>query len=170
MHYLIEKGLAPFSAFKIMEQVRKGKGLKPDDITVMREHKVPDWYIESCQRIKYMFPKAHAVAYVINALRIAYCKVHQPVAFYATYFTVMRHALNAPEVAGGKRAIRTAMDELEAVGRRKLAKNEQDVLTVYELALEMCERGIRLRPVDIYKSDATRCVIENGEIIPPSCC
>jgi len=167
MHYLIEKGLAPFSAFKIMEQVRKGKGLKPDDITAMRAQKVPDWYIASCQNIKYMFPKAHAVAYVINALRIAYCKVHQPVAFYATYFTVMRHALNAPVVAGGKRTIRVAMDELESVGRRKLAKNEQDVLTVYELALEMCERGIRMRPVDIYKSDATRCVIENGEIIPP---
>jgi len=167
MHYLIEKGLAPFSAFKIMEQVRKGKGLKPDDVSAMRAQKVPDWYIESCQRIKYMFPKAHAVAYVINALRIAYCKVHQPVAFYATYFTVMRHALNAPVVAGGKRAIRAAMDELEATGRRKLAKNEQDILTVYELALEMCERGIRMRPVDIYKSDATHCVIENGEIIPP---
>jgi DNA polymerase-3 subunit alpha (Gram-positive type) len=167
MHYLIEKGIAPFTAFKIMEQVRKGKGLKPDDVTVMRDHKVSDWYIESCQKIKYMFPKAHAVAYVINALRIAYCKVHHPAAFYATYFTVMRHALNAPVVAGGKRAIRAAMDELEATGRRKLAKNEQDVLTVYELALEMCERNIRMRPVDIYKSDAARCVIEGGEIIPP---
>ncbi|MCX7002992.1 MAG: PolC-type DNA polymerase III [bacterium] len=170
MHYLIEKGMAPFSTYKIMEQVRKGKGLKPDDIMAMREHTVPDWYIESCQKIKYNFPKAHAVAYVINALRIAYCKVHRPVAFYASYFTVKRHALNAPVVAGGKRAIRAAIDELEAGGRCKLAKNEQEILTVYEVALEMCERGICMRPVDIYKSDAARCIIENGDIIPPLCC
>lgn len=167
MLYLIHKGVPPLHAFKIMEQVRKGKGLKPEDIKVMREHDVPAWYIESCQKIKYMFPKAHAVAYVLNAVRIAYCKVHYPVAFYATYFTVMRHAANVRVIAQGKAAIRAAMDELLAHGRRKLSKKDEDELTVYEVALEMVERGIRMRNIDLYKSDAARCVIEGDEIIPP---
>jgi DNA polymerase-3 subunit alpha (Gram-positive type) len=167
MHYLIEKGIAPFAAFKIMEQVRKGRGLTPDDVALLRNHAVPDWYIESCQKIKYMFPKAHAVAYVINAVRIAYCKVHHPVAYYATYFTVMRHALNVSVVAGGTAAVRAAIEALEREGRRKLSDKDQNALSVFEIALEMCVRGIRMRPVDIYASDAVRCVIENGEIIPP---
>lgn len=167
MLYLISKNVPPLHAFKIMEQVRKGKGLKPEDVEVMKRHNVPAWYIDSCQKIKYMFPKAHAVAYVLNAVRIAYCKVHHPVAFYATYFTVMRHAANAQVISAGKAAIRAAMDELLAQGRRKLSKKDEDALTVYEVACEMAERGIRMRNIDLYKSDAVRCVIEGNEIIPP---
>lgn len=167
MLYLISKHVPPKHAFKIMEQVRKGKGLTPEDIEVMKRNHVPAWYIESCQKIKYMFPKAHAVAYVLNAVRIAYCKVHHPVAFYATYFTVMRHAANARVLSAGKAAIRAAMDELLAQGRRKLTKKDEDALTVYEVGLEMLERGIRMRNIDLYKSDAVRCVIEGNEIIPP---
>ncbi|MCX7847068.1 MAG: PolC-type DNA polymerase III, partial [bacterium] len=167
MLYLINKGVPPLHAFKIMEQVRKGKGLKPEDIEVMKRHHVPNWYIESCQKIKYMFPKAHAVAYVLNAVRIAYCKVHHPVAFYATYFTVMRHAANVQVISQGKAAIRAAMETLLAQGRRKLTKKDEDELTVYEVALEMFERGIRMRNIDLYKSDAVRCVIDGNDIIPP---
>ncbi len=167
MLYLISRQVPPLHAFKIMEQVRKGKGLKPDDSEVMKRSGVPAWYIDSCQKIKYMFPKAHAVAYVLNAMRIAYCKVHHPVAFYATYFTVMRHAANASVLSAGKAAIRAAMDELLAQGRRKLTKKDEDALTVLEVGCEMAERGIRMRPIDLYRSDAVRCVIDGTEIIPP---
>ncbi len=167
MHDLVAKGVEPFTAFKIMEKVRKGKGLKPEDVEVMKSHGVPDWYIDSCRKIKYMFPKAHAVAYVVNAFRIAYCKVHYPVAFYATYFTVMRRSLNAQVVAKGKQAIKEAIDNFLREGRRKLSANDLNALTVLEVALEMVERGVRMRPIDVYKSRATRCLVEDGEIIPP---
>jgi DNA polymerase-3 subunit alpha (Gram-positive type) len=167
MHDLISKGLEEFTAFKIMEQVRKGKGLTPEDVEVMRAHDVPEWYIDSCQKIKYMFPKAHAVAYVLNAARIAYCKVHHPVEFYATYFTVMRHRINAMTVAGGRKAISDAINELASKGRRQLTANDQATLVVLEVALEMTERGITMLPIDVYKSDPARCIIEDGKIIPP---
>ena len=168
MHYLIAKDVEPFAAFKIMEKVRKGKGLTDNDIALMKDKKVPQWYIDSCLKIKYMFPKAHAVAYVINAFRIAYCKVHYPVAFYASLFTVKRGDLNPQIVANGKQAIIKAMDELLADGgRRSLTTNDKKTLDTLEIALEMAERGIVMRKLDIYKSHTTRCLIEDNEIIPP---
>ena len=167
MHYLINKGVESFSAFKIMEKVRKGRGLTPEDIEIMKVKNVPEWYINSCLKIKYMFPKAHAVAYVINAFRIAYCKVHYPVAFYASYFTVKRGALNPQIVAGGKNTIIKAMENLLAEGKRNLSHNDASSLDSLEIALEMVERGFIMRKLDIYKSHSTRCIIENGEIIPP---
>jgi|GEM_PF-740389 len=169
MNDLIAKDIDPFMAFKIMEQVRKGKGLKKEDVEVMKEKKIPDWYIESCKKIKYMFPKAHAVAYVLNAFRIAYCKVHYPVEFYAAYFTVMRHALDAKSAAAGSNAIRSKIQEilLDSGGRRKLSPNDKTTLTVLEVALEMNERGIKMLPIDVYKSLPGKCVIEDGKIIPP---
>ena len=167
MHYLIGKGVDSFIAFKIMEKVRKGKGLTPEDIESMKSKDVPEWYIDSCLKIKYMFPKAHAVAYVINAFRIAYCKVHFPVAFYASHFTVKRGALNPQIVACGRNEIVKAMENLLVEGKRNLSHNDASALDSLEIALEMVERGIKMRPLDIYKSHPTRCVIENGEIIPP---
>ena len=168
MHYLINKGVEPFLAFKIMEKVRKGKGLKKEDIQVMKENNVPQWYIDSCLKIRYMFPKAHAVAYVINAFRIAYCKVHYPIAFYASLFTVKRGDLNPQIVSGGRQKIIKAMDELLADGgRRSLTANDRRTLDTLEIALEMVDRGIKMRNLDIYKSHATKCIIENDEIIPP---
>ncbi|NLF38975.1 PolC-type DNA polymerase III [bacterium] len=167
MNGLIAKGMEPRRAFKIMEQVRKGKGLSPDDVKHMRQHGVPEWYVDSCQKIKYMFPKAHAVAYVLNAMRVAYCKVHHPVAYYATMFTIMREAADAVTIARGRDAIKARLQELLRAGRRNLNANEQDTLNALELAMEMTCRGIRMRAVDIDKSEATKCVIENNEIIPP---
>lgn len=168
MNYLIEKGVDAFVAFTIMERVRKGKGITEEQRHTLRHHGVPEWYITSCERIKYMFPKAHAVAYVINAFRIAYCKVHHPVAFYATAFTVMRHALDAVTVAQGAAAIRSKMAEMtREVSRRNLSQNDSKTYDVLELGLEMCERGIRLRPIDILTSPATICQIVDGEILPP---
>ena len=168
MNDLIAKGVEPFTAFKIMEKVRKGKGLSTDDVKVMKENKVEDWYIESCKKIKYMFPKAHAVAYVLNAFRIAFCKVHYPVEFYATYFTVSCGGLDPITAAKGSKAIREKMQEiLQDGGRRNLTANSSKTLSVLEVALEMAERGFKLRPIDIYKSLSGKCVIEDGEVIPP---
>ena len=167
MHYLIGKGVDSFAAFKIMEKVRKGKGLTPEDIEIMKAKNVPEWYISSCLKIKYMFPKAHAVAYVINAFRIAYCKVHFPVAFYASHFTVKRGALNPQIVAEGKNAIIKEMENLLVDGKRNLSHNDASALDSLEIALEMVERGVVMRKLDIYKSHSTRCIIENDEIIPP---
>lgn len=167
MHYLIAKGVDSFPAFKIMEKVRKGKGLTPKDIEIMKNNDVPQWYIDSCQKIKYMFPKAHAVAYVINAFRIAYCKVHYPVAFYSSHFTVKRGALNPQIVAGGKKEIIKTMENLLVDGKRNLSHNDASSLDSLEIALEMVERGVKMRTIDIYKSHTSRCIIENEEIIPP---
>jgi len=150
-----------------MEKVRKGKGLTPKDIEIMKNNDVPQWYIDSCQKIKYMFPKAHAVAYVINAFRIAYCKVHYPVAFYSSHFTVKRGALNPQIVAGGKKEIIKTMENLLVDGRRNLSHNDASSLDSLEIALEMVERGVKMRTIDIYKSHTSRCIIENEEIIPP---
>ncbi|MBX6394908.1 MAG: helix-hairpin-helix domain-containing protein, partial [Alicyclobacillaceae bacterium] len=166
MVYLIQKGLDPGRAFRIMESVRKGKGLKEDDETYMREHGVPDWYIESCKKIKYMFPKAHATAYVLMAVRIAYFKVHYPLAFYATYFTVRADDFELDVVLKGSDAVRRRMDEIEGKGAQASAK-EKGLLTVLEVALEMLERGFRFDRLDLYRSDATRFLIDGDRLIPP---
>ena len=166
MMYLIHKGVEPSTSFKVMESVRKGKGIKPDDIGKLREKNVPEWYIESCQKIKYMFPKAHAVAYVMMAFRIAYCKVHHPLAFYASYFSVRGTDFDADLVVQGELALRNKLAEFEAKGNNITTK-EKSLLTVVEMALEMYLRKYTFERVDLYRSDATKFMIVENGLLPP---
>ncbi|MET1247858.1 PolC-type DNA polymerase III [Sporolactobacillus sp. STCC-11] len=163
---LMHQGLEPSHAFKIMESVRKGKGLNDDWINEMKENNVPGWYMDSCLKIKYMFPKAHATAYVLMAIRISYFKVHYPILFYATYFTVRADDFDVDAMKRGSDAIRAKMDEIEKKGNDALPK-EKSLLTVLEVALEMCERGLSFQSVDLYRSDATRFLVEGDTLIPP---
>lgn len=166
MMYLIHKGVAAQLAFKVMEGVRKGKGIKPEEVAKLRESKVPEWYIDSCQKIKYMFPKAHAVAYVMMAFRIAYCKVHHPLAFYTSYFSVRGTDFDADLVLQGESALRARLAEYEAKGNAMSAK-EKSLLAVIEMALEMYLRGYTFKRVDLYKSHAVNfTIVENG-LLPP---
>ncbi|ADU30718.1 PolC-type DNA polymerase III [Evansella cellulosilytica] len=166
MVYLIYKGLEHSLAFKIMEFVRKGKGLQEDWIEEMKKHGVPDWYIGSCLRIKYMFPKAHAAAYVLMAVRIAYFKVHYPILFYAAYFTVRADDFEIDTMVKGSASIRKRIEEIYAKGLDATPK-EKSVVTVLELALEMCERGMSFKKVDLYKSKATEFIVDGDSLIPP---
>lgn len=166
MVYLIYQGLEPSLAFKIMESVRKGKGLTPEFEEEMKKNNVPSWYIESCKKIKYMFPKAHASAYVLMAVRIAYFKVHFPILYYAAYFTVRASDFDLQAMINGSQTIRAKLNEINAKGLDASPK-EKSTLTVLELALEMSERGIRMQKVDLYKSKATEFVIEGNTLIPP---
>ncbi len=166
MVYLIQKGVEPQVAFKIMESVRKGKGVKPDDVAKMREKDVPEWYVESCQKIKYMFPKAHAVAYVMMAFRIAYCKVHHPKAFYAAYCTVRATEFDADVIVQGKEVLRAKLNEFESMGNT-ISPKEKGLQTIFEIALEMYLRGFSFRKVDLYESDATKFLIVEEGLLPP---
>lgn len=166
MIYLLQKDLPPLTAFKIMESVRKGKGLSPEYEALMREKNVPDWYIDSCKKIKYMFPKAHAAAYVMMAFRIAWFKVYYPEAFYATYFSVRADAFDANIISRGRNAVKAAIEDIEGKGNMATNK-EKDLLTILEVANEMYARGIKCLPVDLYKSDATRFLITKDGILPP---
>jgi len=166
MVYLMHKGLEPSLAFKIMESVRKGKGLTDEWIEEMKKHDVPDWYIESCQKIKYMFPKAHATAYVLMAVRIAYFKVHYPILFYATYFSVRADDVDIDVMIRGSEAIRAKLEEIEAKGMDASPK-EKSLHTVLEIALEMCERGFSFKPIDLYRSSATEFLVEGDALLAP---
>lgn len=166
MIYLIHKGVDPQLAFKIMEGVRKGKGIKAEDVDKIRQNGVPEWYIESCQKIKYMFPKAHAVAYVMMAFRIAYCKIHYPLAFYASYFTVRADEFDAELITKGENVLRNKLAEFEQKGNGLTAK-EKGLQTIAEMALEMYLRGFVFRSVDLYKSDATKFIIVENGLLPP---
>lgn len=166
MVYLMQKGLEPALAFTIMEFVRKGRGLKDEWIGEMKKHNVPDWYIESCKKIKYMFPKAHAAAYVLMAIRIAYFKVHHPILFYAAYFTVRANDFDLDSMIKGSSAIRQKIDGITAKGNDASPK-EKSLLTVLEVALEMCERGFSFQKVDLYRSSATEFIVEGDTLIPP---
>lgn len=167
MNYLIFKGLQPKMSFTIMESVRKGRGLKPEHEEAMIENNVPDWYINSCKKIKYMFPKAHAVAYVMTSFRLAYCKVHYPEAFYATYFTTKVEDFDADLIIKGYDAIKAKKKEIEELGNDATQK-EKGMYIILEVAQEMYARGIKIAPVDIYKSSATEFeVIGPGLLRPP---
>lgn len=166
MNYLIFKGLKPKLAFTIMEKVRKGKGLTDDDIAEMRKHNVPEWYIDSCQKIKYMFPKAHAVAYVMMAFRIAYFKVHHPEAFYTTYFTVRADEFDADITVKGLEYVKEKMEELRRKGNEATQK-EKNQLTILEIVVESMLRGIKFLAVDLYRSDAHRFLITPNGLLPP---
>ncbi|WP_085992385.1 PolC-type DNA polymerase III [Oceanobacillus senegalensis] len=166
MVYLMHKGLEPSLAFKIMEFVRKGRGLQDEWITEMKKHNVPDWYIESCKKIKYMFPKAHAAAYVLMAIRIAYFKVHHPILFYAAYFSVRADDFDLDTMVKGSKAIRDRIEGIAAKGNDASPK-EKNLMTVLEVALEMCERGFNFKKVDLYKSSATEFLVDGDSLIPP---
>lgn len=166
MMYLIHKGVDPQLAFKTMESVRKGKGIKSDDIPKLQEKLVPEWYIDSCQKIKYMFPKAHAVAYVMMAFRIAWFKVHYPLAFYASYFTVRATEFDATLIAKGETSIRSKVFEIEQKGLNASPK-EKGLLTILEMSLEMYLRGFKFYKVDLYRSDATKFIVLDDGLLPP---
>ncbi len=175
MIYLIKKGLPPDKAFKIMESVRKGKVAKGKEakwkdeyIPLMKEHDVPDWYIKSCEKIKYMFPKAHAAAYVTNAFRIAWFKVHIPLAYYAAYYSIRAKAFDAQYMIFGKEKVKNKMKEIEIKNQKKEAtKAELDMYDDLEIVLEMYERGFEFLPVDLYESDATKFKIQDEKLRPP---
>jgi DNA polymerase-3 subunit alpha (Gram-positive type) len=166
MVYLIYQGLEPAFAFKIMESVRKGKGLSDEMEAEMRKNEVPEWYIDSCKKIKYMFPKAHAAAYVLMAVRIAYFKVHHPLLYYAAYFTVRAEDFDVDAMVKGSQAIRARIEEINAKGLDASTK-EKNLLTVMELALEMNERGFNFQKVDLYRSSANEFIIDGNSLIPP---
>ena len=167
MNYLIFKGLRPKLAFTIMENVRKGRGLKPEFIEEMKANNVPDWYIGSCQKIKYMFPKAHAVAYVMTSFRIAYCKVNYPEAFYATYFTTKVEDFDVDLVTRGLGAVRAKMEKIRELGNSATAK-ENNQYTILEVVVEMLCRGIEMEKVDIYRSHPTDFQLDGDKkILPP---
>lgn len=166
MLYLIRQGLEPSDAFAITEQVRKGKGLNEGQVERMKEAGVPQWYIDSCMKISYLFPKAHAAAYAKMAYQIAYYKVHHPAAFYATYFTVRVDDCDAGMFIQGKQAMKTAIEAVAAKGNEATAK-ERASMTVLEVAVEAVARGVGFLPVDLYRSEADRFVVESGGLRPP---
>lgn len=166
MVYLIYQGLEPSLAFKIMESVRKGKGLTPEFEADMKSNGVPAWYIDSCKKIKYMFPKAHAAAYVLMAVRIAYFKVHFPILYYTAYFTVRAADFDLHAMTKGSASIRAKLDEINAKGL-DAAPKEKSLMTVLEIALEMCERGYHFKKVDLYRSHASEFIIDGMGLIPP---
>lgn len=166
MVYLIHNGLDDGLAFKIMESVRKGKGIPDDWQKSMRDEKIPEWYIDSCLKIKYMFPKAHAAAYVLMALRVAYYKVHFPILYYAAYFSVRADDFDLVAMSQGKDAIKAKMKEIMDKGLDASTK-EKNLLTVLELCNEMVERGFEFKMIDLYKSDANDFVIDGNSLIAP---
>ncbi len=172
MIYLIKQGVPPNPAFKIMETVRKGKALKDpakwaEYVSLMKEHNVPDWYIKSCEKIKYMFPKAHAAAYVTNAFRIAWFKVHEPKAYYTAFFSIRAaDDFDSEIMIFGKEKVKNKMKEIDLLGNNATPK-DKTMYPVLELVLEMYERGIKFLPIDLYKSSATKFIVEEEGIRPP---
>jgi DNA polymerase-3 subunit alpha (Gram-positive type) len=166
MTYLIQTGVEKKTAFDIMERVRKGKGLRKEDEEAMKAQNVPQWYIDSCNTIKYMFPKAHAVAYVTMSVKIAYYKVHYPEAFYAAYFTTKVDDFDADIVIKGQNHILNTIKSLDEKGNDKTAK-EKNLITVLEVAYEMYKRGFKFTKVDLYKSDDRKFLLTEDGILPP---
>ena len=169
MLYLISMGLDPKMSFKIMEAVRKGKvkkgGFQEGWEEAMREHEVPDWYIGSLAKIGYLFPKAHAVAYVMMAFRIAWFKVHRPLAFYATFFSIRAKAFDAEYCCAGLDAVKRKIREIE--NNKDATDVEQNLLVTLEVCYEFYLRGFHFDTIDIYKSDATRFVVTENGLLPP---
>ena len=174
MVYLMHAGLDPKMAFTIMERVRKGMWLKISEeerngyIEAMKANNVPEWYIESCGKIKYMFPKAHAAAYVMKALRVAYFKVHHPIYYYCAYFSIRAKAFDIKTMGAGLDAIKRKMQEIAEKRKNNEASNvEIDLYTTLEIVNEMWERGFKFGKLDLYRSDATEFIIDGDTLIPP---
>lgn len=174
MVYLMHAGLDPKMAFTIMERVRKGMWLKISEeerngyIEAMKANNVPEWYIESCGKIKYMFPKAHAAAYVMMALRVAYFKVHHPIYYYCAYFSIRAKAFDIKTMGAGLEAIKRKMQEIAEKRKNNEASNvEIDLYTTLEIVNEMWERGFKFGKLDLYRSDATEFIIDGDTLLPP---
>lgn len=165
MTYLLNAGLPNDFSFFTMEKVRKGKKLKPEDEEKMREHGLPEWYIESCNKIQYMFPKAHAAAYVMLSFRMAWYKLYYPKAFYATFFTTKKSDFDYETAAAGLDAVEKKMDEMKLY--EKMTKKDQDSLKILEIVREMYLRGFKCDECDIYNSDATKFKVTDDGILPP---
>ncbi len=169
MTYLIEKGVDKSMSFDIMESVRKGKGLTPEWEHSMRDNAVPDWYIESCKTIKYMFPKAHATAYVMMAFRIAWYKINYPLEYYATYFSKRDVEIDLSKVLKGINEMKKHFSEIQAIPRNEKTKKDDDTLDTYLIIFEMYSRGIEFENINIHKSRSANYEInrDTGNIIPP---
>ena len=165
MVYLIQKGMEEGLSFTIMESVRKGKGLKPEWIEAMLAHDVPQWYIDSCLKIKYMFPKAHAAAYVMMAWRIAYCKVFYPLAYYAAFFSIRASAFSYEIMCQGRDKLEYFLADYKKRAD-SLSKKEQDTLRDMRIVQEMYARGFEFTPIDIYKAKAKDFQIVDGKLMP----
>nr|MBQ8890726.1 hypothetical protein [Clostridia bacterium] len=166
MLYLINHGLDDSLAFNIMESVRKGRGLTPEWEAEMLAHDVPEWYIWSCKKIKYMFPKAHAAAYVMSAIRLAWYKIYYPMEFYAAFLTVAPGGFDAEIVNGGYRRVSDKIAELEAKGNDATQKENEQCTTLY-LVREALARGVQFLNVNLKKSHATAFLPEDGKIRMP---
>ncbi len=167
MNYLISKGLPKGVSFKITEQVRKGKGLNPSDEEIMIKHKVPDWYIASCKKIKYMFPKAHAVAYAMMSVRIAYIKVHHPPHFYADYFNRADDGFEYEYLLLNTDTARKKLREIKMTKEQDRKKKDETRMEVLEVLFEMRERGVEFSPVSLYESNPVRFTVQDGRVLPP---
>ncbi len=169
MLYLLRKGLEPKMAFDIMEAVRKGKvakgGFKPGWEEAMKEHDVPDWYIESCRKIKYMFPKAHAVAYLMAAIRLMWFKVYHPAIFYAVYFTVRGADIDYEAAVGGVRVAKQHLKDNEKIPKEERTAKDDDALVSLQLENEMLQRGCQFLPIELGKSYASKYVVEDGKVL-----
>ena len=165
MIYLINKGVESEQSFKIMESVRKGKGLTPEWEKVMKEHDVPDWYIWSCKKIKYMFPKAHAVAYVMMGIRIAWFKIHYPLAYYAAFFTIRATAFDYELMCQGKENLEKHLKVYKS--NPNLTAKEKDTVRDMKIVQEFYARGFEFLPIDLYKSEAVKFTIVDGKLLPP---
>ena len=166
MNDLIRYGVENATSFKIMEAVRKGKGLTPEWEATMRENNVPEWYIDSCKKIKYMFPKAHAAAYVMSAIRLGWYKVHIPIAFYCAMFTVAPGGFDAETVMKGRQNVVATIKDIEKRGKEASQKEQSSVSTL-KLINECMARGIKFLPIHLEKSDAKAFLPENGNIRMP---
>lgn len=169
MVYLMHKGLDPSLAFNIMEITRKGKAkdkLTPEMVEEMKAHGVPDWYIDSCFKIKYMFPKAHAAAYVLSAVKLGWYKIYQPLAFYATYFTSRPDDFDGEAAIGGRAAVKSKIDSLRALGLDRSAK-EEGQLEMLVVTNEMLARGYEFLPISLEHSTANRFTVEDGKLRLP---
>ena len=165
MIYLINKGVESELSFKIMESVRKGKGLTPEFEAAMKEHDVPDWYIWSCKKIKYMFPKAHAVAYVMMGFRIAWFKIHYPLAYYAAFFTIRATAFDYELMCRGKEELEKHLKLYKS--NPNLTAKEKDTIRDMKIVQEFYARGFDFLPIDLYKSEAVKFTIVGNKLLPP---
>ncbi len=167
MTYLIHMGLEKELSFTIMESVRKGKGLKPEWEKEMLGKGIPDWYIDSCKKIKYMFPKAHAAAYVMMGWRVAWFKVHRPLAYYAAYFSIRASAFSYEIMCRGPEILKEVLEQLKALPKDVQTKKDQDTIRDGRIAQEMYARGYSFLPIDIYKAKARESLIIGDQIMPP---